>query len=161
MAAIPQSHPGGSSGRVSKQGLVFPDLSFCGVGKSGGFGALRYSPCVGMIVPHPQDLDILAAGSRSFHGEGQLGERVHTLGKQTPRFGSLTGLSVLALKTHTQNTMTSESGRNLGQGKCDFLKEPLRSPKTKKTENKNLRREKIEWKHFTLQREHRADNEDK
>lgn len=98
---------------------------------------------------------------RSLQGGGQLRERVHTLGKQTPYFGSLTGLSVLALKTHTQNTMTSESGRNLGQGKCDFLKEPLRSPKTKKTENKNLRGKKIEWKHFTLQREHRADNEDK
>lgn len=86
---------------------------------------------------------------------------MHTLGKQTPQVGSLTGLSVLALKTHTPNTMMSESGRNLGQGKCDFLQEPLHSPKTEKTENKNLRGKKIEWKHFTLQREHRADSEDK
>lgn len=54
---------------------------------------------------------------------------VPDLGKQTPGLGSVTGLSVPALKTHTRNTKKSESGRNLGQGKCDFLQEPLHSPK--------------------------------
>lgn len=160
MAAIPQSHLGGTSDRVSSQGLVFPDFVLWG----GEVREIWGSEVLSLSAHHfnpPQGLGILAAGSRSLHGGGQLGERVHTLGKQTPRFGSLTGLSVLALKTHTQNTMTSESGRNLGQGKCDFLKEPLHLPKTKKTENKNLRGKNIEWKHFTLQREHRADNEDK
>jgi hypothetical protein len=70
------------------------------------------------------------------------------LGKQTPWSGSVTGLSVFALKTHTQNTMTSESGRNLGQRQCDFLQDLLRSPKTEKTESKNLRGKK--WSGSTL-----------
>jgi hypothetical protein len=59
-------------------------------------------------------------------------------GKADSRAGSVTSLSVLALKTHTQNTMTSESERNLGQGQCDFLQDPLGSPKTEKTESENL-----------------------
>ena len=40
-------------------------------------------------------------------------------------------------------------------------KSPSTPPKTEKAENKNLRGGKMEWKHFTLEREHRADREDK
>lgn len=45
--------------------------------------------------------DTLATGSSSLQRGGRLGELVHALGKQTPRLGSVTGFSILALKTHT------------------------------------------------------------
>lgn len=95
--------------------------------------------------------------------KADLGNMCTPWESKTLRFGSVTGLSVLALKTHTRNTMTSESGRNLGQEKkVLFCKSPSTPQRPKRQKIKNLREEKkIEWKHFTLQREHRADSEDK
>lgn len=139
MAAIPQSHPRGSPGRVLNHGLVSPDLPSCGVGRLARVSVLRCSHCLGFLSPHSQHLDVLVASSSSLHRGGLTWGTCACPGKADPPSGSVTGLSVLALKTHTRNTMTSESGRNLGQGKWDFLQEPLHSSETEKTENENWR----------------------
>lgn len=94
-----------------------------------------------MSCPDVQHVEHLLLRFCSLHRGGSTGKWcVSSLpGKADPRVGSVTSLSVLALKTHTRNTMTSESSRNLGQGQWDFLQDPLGSPKTEKTESENLR----------------------
>lgn len=67
-----------------------------------------------------------------------------------PHTWSRVSSSVLTLKTHTRETMGRQSGRNLGQARCSFLRESPSAPQAEKMEKEDLRGKRLAWRRHRL-----------
>lgn len=112
----------------SSCGLVCPPVGW-GVGE--------------MSCSEAQDFEHLVLRFCFLHRGGYTGKWCFRAlpGKADPRVGSVTSLSVLALKTHLKHNDQREQQKS-GAG---TMQDPFGSPKTEKTESENVRGKKWTW----------------